>query len=85
MRQLLKFKKIKRETEGKHNQSTKNQKRNKEEQRETKGNRFGYKSVLLCLPEKYPKLKHTKTGFIFEPILAFLCCFSAISLLVFCI
>ena len=35
MSQLLKFKKIKRETAAKHNQNTKKQKRNKEKQRET--------------------------------------------------
>ena len=40
MRQLFKFKKIQRETEGKHNQNTKNQKRNKEKQRETQENRI---------------------------------------------
>ena len=45
----------------------KNQKRNKETQRETQGNRFDHKFGLLCLPERDPKLKHTKTGFILKP------------------
>ena len=54
-----------RETQPKHKKKT------KEKQRETQGNRFDYKSGLLCLPEKYPKPKHTKTGFILKPILAF--------------
>ena len=59
----MRFKKIKRETAGKHIQNTKNQKRNKEIQRETQGNRFHYKCGLWCLPERDPKLKHTEMGF----------------------
>ena len=83
MSQLLKFKKIKRETAGKHKQNTKNQKRNKEKQRETQEKRFDYKCGLQCLPERDPKLKHTEMGFILTLILAFLCCFPAISLVFF--
>ena len=72
-----------REMQPKHKKKKKNQKRNKEKQRETQVNRFDYKCGLQCLPERDSKPKHTKKGFILTPIFAFLCCFTAISILFF--
>ena len=75
MRQLFKFKKIQRETEGKHNQNTKTR-------RETKKNKEKHgkigltENVAYCvLPERGPKPKHTEMGLQSHTFL----CFSAVS------
>ena len=62
MRQLFKFKKIQRETEGKNNQNTKTRRETKKGKE--KHRKIGLtENVAYCvLSKRNPKLKHTKMG-----------------------
>ena len=51
--------------------------------RETQENRINWNVAYCVSPKRDPKPKHTETGFTVTHIFVFLCCFQAISLLVF--